>query len=109
MLRELHWLPVKHRITYKVASITYHTCHCNQPVYLRDLLINYQPARALQSSDSHLLVVPNRIKTVTASRAFSVAAPTIWNNLPITVKTADSFNVFKNRPKRHLFDVAFVN
>jgi len=27
MLRELHWLPVKQRITYKIASVTYRTCH----------------------------------------------------------------------------------
>jgi len=35
-----------------------------------------------------------RVQTVTASRAFRVAAPTIWNNLPDFVKLADSFNVF---------------
>jgi len=80
MLREPHWLPVMQRIMYIIASITYRTCHSSQPVYLRDLLTNYQPARTLRSSNSHLLVVPNRVKTVTASRAFSVAAPTIWNN-----------------------------
>jgi len=92
-----------------MASITYRTCHSNQPVYLRDLLTNYQPARTLRSSNSHLLV-PNSVKTVTASYAFSVAAPTIWNNLPVTVKTADSYNVFKRRLKCHLFaDAAFVN
>jgi len=110
MLRELHWLPAKQRITYKIASITYRTCHSSQPVYLRDLLTNYQPARTLRSSNSHSLVVPNRVKTVATSLAFSVTAPTIWNNLPVTVKTADSFNVFKHRLKCHLFvDAAFVN
>jgi len=45
MLRELHWLPVKQRIPYKLESITYRTCHSSQPVYLRELLTNYQPAR----------------------------------------------------------------
>ena len=80
-----------------------------QPVYMRDLLINYQPARTLQSSNSHLLAVPNRVRTVTASRAFSVAAPTIWKILHIAVKTTDSFNVFKHRLKCHLFDTRFVN
>ena len=48
----------------------------------------------IRSSSSNLLVVPNRVKTVTASRAFRVAAPTIWNNLPDSVEVADSFNVF---------------
>ena len=101
LLRELHWLPVRHRITYKVATITY------QPSYLLDSLISYQPVRTLRSSSSNLLVVPNRVETVTASRTFRVAAPTIWNNLPNSVKVADSFNVFKRRLKCHLFNEAF--
>jgi len=107
LLCELHWLPVRHRITYKVATITYRTRNCRQPSYLLDSLVSYQPARTLRSSSSNLLIVPNRVKTVTASRAFRVAAPTIWNNLPDFVKVADSFNVFKRRLKCHLFDAAF--
>jgi len=39
LLRELHWLSVRHRITYKVASITYHTRNCQQPGSLLDSLI----------------------------------------------------------------------
>ena len=97
LLHELHWLPVRHRITYKVAAITYRTRNCQQPGYLLDSLVNYQPTRTLRSSSHNLLIVPNRVKTVTASRAFRVAAPTIWNNLPDFVKVADSFNVFKRR------------
>jgi hypothetical protein len=72
ILSELHWLPVKrNKLPIKVC-ITYHTCHSSQPVYLRNLLINYQPARTLRSSNLHLLVVPNRVETVITSRAFSV-------------------------------------
>jgi len=95
------------RITYKVATITYRTRNCQQPGYLLDSLISYKPARTLRSSSSDLLIVPQRVKTVTASRAFRVAAPTIWNNLPDYVKVADSFNVLKRRLKCHLFDAAF--
>jgi len=56
------------------------------------------------------MTVPHSVKTVrpTASRAFRVAAPTIWNNLPDFVKVADSFNVFKRRLKCHLFN-GFLN
>ena len=107
LLRELHSLPVRHRITYKVATITYRTRNCQQPSYLLDSLVSYQLARTLRSSSSNLLIVPNRVKTVTASRAFRVAAPTIWNTLPDFVKVSDSFYVFKRRLKCHLFDAAF--
>jgi len=107
LLRELHWLPVRHRITYKVATITYRTRNCQQPGYLLDSLISYKPARTLRSSSSHLLILRHRVKTVTATRAFRVAAPTISNSLPDFVKVADSFSVFKRRLKCHLFDAAF--
>ena len=95
------------RIIYKVATITYRTRNCQQPSYSLDSLISYQPVRTQRSSSYNLLVVPNRVKTVTSSRAFRVAAPTIWNNLPDSVKVADSFNVFKRRLKCHLFNEAF--
>ena len=80
--------------------------NCQQPSYLLDSLISYQSVRTLRSSSSNLFVVPNRVETVTASRAFR-AAPTIWNNLPDSVKVADLFNVFKRRLKCHLFNKAF--
>jgi len=35
--------------------------------------------------------VPHRVKTVTASHAFRVAAPTIWNNPPDCVKVTGDF------------------
>ena len=100
---------LRRRVTRFFASITYRACHSSQPVYLRDLLINYQPAKTLRASNSHLLLVPKRVKTVTASGTFGVVAPTIWNNLPMTVKTAESFNVFKRSLKCHLFDAAFIH
>jgi len=86
LLRELHWLSVRHRITYKFANITHSTRNCQQPDYLLDSLISHKPARTLRSSSSDLLIVPHRVKTVTVSRAFRVAAPTIGNNLPDFVK-----------------------
>jgi hypothetical protein len=104
---ELRWLLVRQRITYKVAAITYRSRNRQQPNYLRDSLISYQPARTLRSSSSNLLAVPNRVKTVTASRTFRMAAPTVWNNLPESVKAVDSFIVFKRRLKCFLFDAAF--
>jgi len=53
------------------------------------------------------MIIYNIYNTVTASRAFRVAAPTIWNNLPDFVRLADSFNVFKHRLKYQLFGMAF--
>jgi len=73
--------------------------------YVEDDLCFLLPCSTYLSSD--LLIVPHRVKTVTASRAFCVAVPTIWNNLPDFSKVADSFNVVRRRLKCHLFDAVF--
>jgi len=51
--RQLHGLPVRQRISYKVAVITYKTRSTSKLAYLSDLLQDYRPARTLQSSDIH--------------------------------------------------------
>jgi len=52
--RQLHWLPVRQRISYKIAVITYKTRSTSKPTYLSDLLQDYRPARTLRSSDKLL-------------------------------------------------------
>jgi len=39
----------------------------------------------------------------TAARRFSVAAPRLWNSLPLNCRTAPSVNTFKTRLKTFLF------
>ena len=108
LLCELHWLPIRQRINYKIATIVYRVRQSQQPVYLFNMLNDYNPVRTLRSSSAHLLTVPGRVKTVTASRAFRIAGPTLWNTLPDIVKSADSFDVFKRRLKSHFFNLAFM-
>ena len=40
-------------------------------------------------------------------RAFSVAGPSLWNNLPLTIREAGTLTTFKSMPKTHLFRIAF--
>jgi len=53
-LIKLHWLPVKQRVLYKQALITFNVLRHNNPSYLRDLLTIHNPSRNLQSSSHHL-------------------------------------------------------
>ena len=68
-LRDLHWLPINNRITFKVASITFKTLQSQQPSYLFDLLSPHKPSRNLRSADLHLLTVPF-VKTAFGRRSF---------------------------------------
>ena len=43
ILRELHWLPVKERVIYKVLLLTYKSINKLVPAYLAELLKAYKP------------------------------------------------------------------
>ena len=101
-LRKLHWLPIKSRITYKIAIITYKTLHNQSPSYLKTLLVPYTPVRHLRSSDQLLLSVPP-LKSSSGRRSFSFAAPSVWNSLPLSLRSATSLQSFRSGLKTHLF------
>jgi hypothetical protein len=102
ILRKLHWLPINQRITYKIAVMCFKTINFKQPAYLLELLTFYQPTRALRSSDKNLLSVPN-IKSAQGRRSFSYAAPTIWNSLPLPLRSCSTLSSFCTGLKTHLF------
>ena len=106
-LRNLHWLPVKFRIDYKVLVMTYRALHGQAPPYISDLLSDYMPNMNCRSRHLRLLTVPDtRYKTI-GDRAFSVYAPSRWNRLPTQLRLAPSEDVFKTELKTHLFRLAF--
>ena len=84
-LMKLHWLPVKYRINYKIATITYKSLTTNQPVYLRNLLEIQQTTRTRRSDQGTVLRVPRSNLKSAGDRSFSVSAPKIWNSLPAYV------------------------
>ena len=56
ILETLHWLPVTHRIQYKISTICFNSIPGTAPQYLSNLLQPYTPARQLRSaSDTRTL------------------------------------------------------
>ena len=106
LLRSLHGLPVRFRILFKINLLTYKTLHEKQPVYLHSMLAVSIPSRSLISNNDNSLSVP-RVKTNTGARSFHSCAPSLWNNLPLSVRSASSVATFKKYLKTHLFDLAF--
>jgi hypothetical protein len=103
ILKELHWLPVRKRVTFKIATLVFKARHTGEPQYLASLIPAYRPGRDLRSSTQGLI---NRrfVRTTTASRAFSCAGAAVWNNLPSAVCDCKNIDTFKKRLKTHLFD-----
>ena len=75
----LHWLSVAQRISYRVAALVSRCILGCAPSYLSDLCRPVSDAvarRALRSATTGQLLVAMK------RRAFSVAGPSIWNDLP---------------------------
>ena len=104
LLRSLHWLPVTYRVHFKICLLTYKGLHEEQPVYLRSTIATSLPSRSLRSNRGITLSVL-RIRTNTGARAFSSCTPSLWNNLPLSVRSATSVATFRRRLKTYLFDL----
>jgi len=110
-LFELHWLPVKARIEFKICLLVFNSLKYNEPAYLNELFIPYtsQSNAILRSADDpHLLTIPRLSKHSTfASRAISYAGPMYYNKLPSIIKNAENTDTFKKLLKTHLFRKAY--
>ena len=109
VLADLHWLPVRYPIGYKIALITFKALTMQQPQYLSELIRHYEAPRQLRSHGVNILQTSSTVLNF-SKRAFCHASPSVWNNLPqsvisdLTVTT----NTFKNRLKCALYSRAFL-
>ena len=103
ILHDLNWLPIKHRIQYKILSLTFLCLQGLGPTYLQELIQKYHPVRNLRSKSRSLLVCPSTFTKFYGARAFAAAAAELWNSLPDTIKQAQTVNLFKTKLKTHLF------
>jgi len=90
VLRQLHWLPVRQQITFRLAIITFKCLHGLAPSYLADVCTPVSSIVGrwqLRSANSGALVVP-RTRTTIGRRDFAVAGPATWNSLRIDLRTS---------------------
>ena len=72
-------------------------------MYLEPLIKTYHLSRARRSSSPSLLCTPAIKSKTHGGRAFSTAAPQLWNPILEYVKNADSVTTFKTKLKTFLF------
>ena len=106
-LIELHWLPVKARIEFKLCLMTFKVLKYGQPRYLAEMLKRpaAHPGAILRSEDDHLrLEEPVAVEQSSFSdRSFSYVAPRLYNRLPLSVRQLTSVDSFKKQLKTFLF------
>jgi len=78
-LRQLHWLPVRQRMTFKLACLV----SGNAPMYPADdiHLLSERDRHQLRSSSSRTCIVPRTHKSY-GDRSFAATGPRLWNSLP---------------------------
>ena len=102
MLNELHWLPMRKRISFKVLLVLYKAKHGLTPDYITVLATPYVPLSHLRSANDNLLVVP-KTQLNYGDITFTVAAAKMWNKLPAAIKLSGNVDIFNKKLKTHLF------
>ena len=87
--------------------LTYKTVNGYAPSYIEDLVNHYVPSRSLRSTSQGLLTVPRSTTSTYGDRTFSIAAPRLWNTLPLMIRNAQSVSVFKRLLKTYLFQLIY--
>ena len=76
-------------------------------LYTVDLLEVQESCRALRSNKENRLKLPmTRTKTL-GTRAFTYAAPAVWNSLPVDIRNTKCIKAFKILLKTHYFEIAY--
>jgi len=95
-------------INYKVAKLACEVRSTGRPAYLLTSVSDCAPTRNLRSSLLYLLNVP-AVRTQIARGAFSHAAPSVWNDLPVDIRRSESFSRFRTASPTHFFRLLFIN
>ena len=99
-MKDLHWLPIKYRIDFKILLIVYKCLTGSGPVYLNSMF------KYADFNHSIYLHEP-RVLSHFGERSFEKCGPKLWNSLPLELKSCSSIDNFKSALKTYLFNQAF--
>ena len=108
-LKKAHFLPIRHRIDYKIALTVFKCINNIAPDYLKKCIsIKDEPLKLLRTDkDYFLLNIPSVPHYRRTERSFSFCGPNVWNKLPYNLRTCNEISIFKKLLKHHLFSKAF--
>ena len=97
LMRDLGWLRFPDRISYNICCVTHRCLHGKGPSYLTESLhrrseIGY--TKKLRSSGGLSLLVPPTARKTLGDRAWSAAAPRMWNSIPQRIRSIENFSTF---------------
>jgi len=83
VLRELHWIPTRKRVKFKLACLVHQSLFGQSPAYLADdcRLVSDSTCRSLRSADVPTCVVPAAAMATEPLQLLH--GPRLWNSLPV--------------------------
>ena len=128
LLKELHWLPVKYRIRFKLLLLTFKGIHKIAPVYITEMFVvksngyasrssvsiddinftNGQIDGDIRSTEVIYLSVPKTTRVTFQARSLKVSGPSLWNALPTQLRQESDLDNFKKLLKTYLFRCAYT-
>ena len=106
--QELHWLPIQQRIAFSILTDVYKALHGLAPTFITDLISLAQAARLTRSSKNFNIAFPVKVpRNSCGKRAFVHAAPALWNNLPVSMRSSNLLLDFRRQLRTYFFRLAY--
>ena len=100
VLRQLHWLPVRRRVDYKVACLVHQSLVGQTPAYLAEAirLVTHTDRRPL-----HQPLSGHASHNSFGDRSFSAAGPRVWSSFPPHLRQDMNFARFQHKLETFMF------
>ena len=103
---DVHWLPIRQRIMYKLCTIVYKCVHGAAPSYIAEIPVAANIGRRLVVSSILRHILPWAKTSTHGQRSFAVSGPSASKDLPPTLCASSSSTAvgqFQNKLKTVLF------
>ena len=104
---ELHFLPIRARVEYKICLLVYKAINFNEPRYISDLLKPFTTSSGLELRSAGRLSEPFLSRSAGVNRCFEYCAPRLFNQLPQELQSESSILSFKRKLKTYFFTRAY--
>ena len=104
-IKELHWLPMKQRVLYKILLFALHFVHYSWKILMSLGALVFQNYKVTGCQYAYNLKVPN-VKTAFGRRSFSFAVPFEWINLPFEMKLIPQESDYRKKLKTFTYYLA---
>jgi hypothetical protein len=109
--KEIHFLPVRFRIRFKICTTVFKCINNLAPKYMSDMLTIRVPNRHQLRTDNDyfLLATPPKPALARTESAFCLSGPKTWNELPYELRARSEYAAFKIILKTYYFKQAFAD